>query len=303
MNDLLERLPANFVLVTIKLAAEPMLKELTAPYVIVCLQECTRMNTLLDSMRKTLIELDKGLKGQLNMSQGMEDLATAFTLNQVPGRNPFSLVSWEKLAWWSNKGLQTWFADLLLRYQQLEDWVNADLKLPFSIWLPGLFNPTSFLTAVMQVTGRSNQYPLDKMTVITHVSTMSKPDAITEYPTDGAFVHGMCMQGARWAVGDDASDSTYTEGITECGGFIMDSRLKELLPMMPVVYVKAVLTKPHWEPSAVGYLQHDPNIYDCPVYVTSGRGPTYVFLATLTSKTAVSKWTLAAVALLMQDDD
>ena len=156
MNDLLERLPANFVLVTIKLAAEPMLKELTAPYVIVCLQECTRMNTLLDSMRKTLIELDKGLKGQLNMSQGMEDLATAFILNQVPGRNPFSLVSWEKLAWWSNKGLQTWFADLLLRCQQLEDWVNADLKLPFSIWLPGLF--TSFLTAVMQVTGRSNQY-------------------------------------------------------------------------------------------------------------------------------------------------
>ena len=61
------------------------------------------------------------------------------------------------------------------------------------------------------------------MTVITHVSTMSKPDAITECPADGAFVHGTCMQGARWAVGDDASDSTYTEGMTECGGFIMES--------------------------------------------------------------------------------
>lgn len=303
MNNLLERLPENFVMVTINIAAERLMKDLTAPFVIVCLQECTRMNVLLSAMRKTLVELDKGLKGQLNMSQAMEDLATAFTLDQVPGRNPFSLVSWEKLAWWSNKGLQSWFADLLLRYQQLEAWVAAELKLPFSIWLPGLFNPTSFLTAVMQVTGRNNQYPLDNMTVITHISTVQNFETIDSYPLDGAYVHGLMMQGARWAVGDDAAESIYTEGQTECGGFIMDSRLKELLPPMPVIYVKAVLTKSHWEPSSVGYLQHDPNIYECPVYVTSSRGPTYTFLATLTSKDPTSKWTLAAVALLMQDDE
>ncbi len=214
MNDLLERLPSNFVMVTIKIAAEPLMTSSTAPYVIVCVQECTIMNTLLDMMRKTLVELDKGLKGQLNMSQGMEDLATAFTIDQVPGRNPFSLVSWEKYAWFSNKGLQTWFPDLLLRYKQLDQWVANGLKLPLSIWLPGLFNPTSFLTAVMQVTGRNNNYPLDKMTVITHISTYLNHETIEHYPEDGAYANGLCMQGARWATGDDIADSIYTEGST-----------------------------------------------------------------------------------------
>ena len=56
------------------------------------LQECTRMNTLLSEIRRSLVELDKGLKGQLNMSQSMEDLATAFGLNEWPGRNPFAQV-------------------------------------------------------------------------------------------------------------------------------------------------------------------------------------------------------------------
>ena len=41
-----------------------------------------------------------------------------------------------------------------------------------------------------------------------------------------------------------------------------------------------------------------------PVYVTSFRGPTYVFLATLkTPVEPVSTWCLAGVALIMQTDD
>ena len=39
---------------------------------------------------------------------------------------------------------------------------------PFSVWLPGLFNPTSYLTAVMQVTARRTGMPLDQMTTETH---------------------------------------------------------------------------------------------------------------------------------------
>lgn len=50
------------------------------------------MNALLSEIRRSLVELDKGLKGQLNMSQSMEDLATAFGLNEWPGRNPFAQV-------------------------------------------------------------------------------------------------------------------------------------------------------------------------------------------------------------------
>ena len=34
--------------------------------------------------------------------------------------------------------------------QELEGW-TSDFNLPSSVWLPGFFNPQSFLTAIMQV--------------------------------------------------------------------------------------------------------------------------------------------------------
>jgi dynein heavy chain, axonemal len=45
------------------------------PFVVVAVQECTRMNRLLEEIDRSLNELRKGLNGQLNMSQAMEDLA------------------------------------------------------------------------------------------------------------------------------------------------------------------------------------------------------------------------------------
>merc|ERR1711981_534340 len=104
------------------------------------------MNTLLDKMRRSLDELQKGLDGALNMTDAMEDLSAALSIKQVPGRNPFSKCSWETLAWWSKKSLVPWFQDMRRRVEQLASW-SAELTLPFCLWYPGLFNPMSFNTA------------------------------------------------------------------------------------------------------------------------------------------------------------
>lgn len=45
------------------------------PYVVVCLQECERMNTLTNTMRKSLEDLDAGLAGSLNITEDMEVLS------------------------------------------------------------------------------------------------------------------------------------------------------------------------------------------------------------------------------------
>ena len=73
--------------------------------------------------------------------------------------------------------------------------------------------------------------------------------------------------------------------------------------MLPLVYLKAVVVQRSWEASGVGYLRHDPTVYECPVYVTTFCGPTYIFLATLKSIDPLSKWVLAGVALVLQEDD
>ena len=240
------------------------------------------------------------MKGQLNMSQPMEDLIAAMTINQWPGRNPYSTCMWEKKAWPSMKNLMSQFGDTMLRIQQLETWV-IDLTTPFSIWLPGLFNPTSYLTAVMQVTARRTGMPLDQMTTETHMSTFMDPTTIDYHPTDGAFCHGMYIEGARWPIGEEAGDPEILTG-TPVAGNLVDGRLKELLPALPVIYVKAVPVKASWEPSAVGYLRRQDDIYECPVYMTSFRGHTYIFLATLKTVDPSNKWVLSGTAMLMQTD-
>ena len=254
------------------------------------------MNRLLSEIRFSLLELQKGLNGQLNMSEAMEDLAEALSINQVPGRNIFHKASWEKLAWPSKKSLQSWFADLLVRVDQLQNW-SAELVLPYSLWLPGLFNPMAFLTAIMQVcccttlraflphrmahtkpfrccfvwallvwllqvTSRQTGLPLDKMTIATSITVYTKPDQATFYPENGAFVHGMFIEGARWATGDDAGE-TVTIGGAPCAGHLTESRLKELLPPLPVMYVRAVPVEDTWEPTSVGYLRHQSGEYRC----------------------------------------
>jgi dynein heavy chain, axonemal len=65
MSSLLERLPERFDMITLSSRAAQLLSSSSGPYVVVALQECSRMNLLLDEIERSLIELEKGLKGQL----------------------------------------------------------------------------------------------------------------------------------------------------------------------------------------------------------------------------------------------
>jgi len=83
------------------------------------------------------------------------------------------------------------------------------------------------------------------------------------------------MEGARWEIAT---------------GCIADSRLKELISAMPVVFIKAITQDK----------QDIKNMYECPVYRTRMRGPTYIWTFNLKTRDKPSKWTLAGVAILLQ---
>ena len=101
--------------------------------------------------------------------------------------------NWAKLAYASLNGLSAWHADLLLRIGELQCWI-ADFALPTSVWLPGLFNPQSFLTAIMQSTARKNELPLDKMCLISEVTNSMTRDQFAAAPKEGAYIHGLFME-------------------------------------------------------------------------------------------------------------
>lgn len=94
----------------------------------------------------------------------------------------------------------------------------ADFSMPPSIWLGGFFNPQSLLTAIMQQTARKNEWPLDKMCLLTDVTKKQRED-LTAGPREGANIHGLFMEGARWDMQS---------------GSIADAKLKDLYPVMPV---------------------------------------------------------------------
>lgn len=85
------------------------------PYVIVAFQECERMNFLTTEIKRSLRELDLGLKGELTITSDMEDLENALFFDQVP-------PVWASRAYPSLSGLTAWFVDLLLRIRELETW-------------------------------------------------------------------------------------------------------------------------------------------------------------------------------------
>lgn len=90
-----------------------------------------------------------------------------------------------------------------------------------------------------------------------------------------AYVYGIFMEGARW-------DCTQ--------GIIADSKLKELYPSLPVINIRAITQDK----------QDNRSMYECPIYKTRSRGPTYIWTFNLKTKDKPSKWVLAGVALLLQ---
>ena len=64
------------------------------PYIIVSLQESERMNILLQAIRNSLVELELGISGALNISDGMELLSKNLQSNKVIGAG-IRILQWE----------------------------------------------------------------------------------------------------------------------------------------------------------------------------------------------------------------
>ncbi len=103
----------------------------------------------------------------------------------------------------------------------------------------------------------------------------------TTHAENGSYIHGFFLEGAAWELGRAGEQ-----------GYLTDQQPKDLHPALPVVHITAI---PRNQRSIVGY-------YECPVYVTSMRGPTLVFTAYMLMESEDfddSKWILSGTCLLM----
>jgi len=237
------------------------------PYQNVFLQEMELINRVLTEMARSLKELGLGFAGELTMTDHMENLMTCLFLDKQP-------PLWSKVAWPSKRPLATWLFDLNKRLQQLDEWQQNPMEIPKVTWLSGLITPQSFLTAIMQVTAQRNQLELDKLLVQTDVLKKMTTEEIDAPSRDGAYIHGLQMQGARWDVQTTS---------------IERSQPKEMFCPMPCMNCRAV---------PADKLDKN-NVYYAPCYKTTSRGPTWVFSAQLKTKSPAGRWTMAGVGLIM----
>ncbi|VDK33899.1 unnamed protein product [Taenia asiatica] len=264
LEDILGRLPDPFNIQDLHSRVPP---EERTPFAIVALQECDRMNILLREISRSLKELSLGLKGELTISPEMDALQNALFFDTVP-------QTWTARAYPSLHSLGLWYADLIARARDLEVWVTDFASLPSAIWLGGLFNPQSFLTAIMQQMSRKNEWPLDRVTLNVDVTRKTREE-LAGPPRDGAFVHSLFLEGARW--------DTQT-------GQLAEAKPKELVAALPIVFVKAIPVDK----------QDTRGTYACPVYKTKSRGPTYVWTFNLKTKAKPAKWVLGGAAIILQ---
>ena len=153
-------------------------------------QELFRFNKLLNTVRSTLVNVDKAIDGFVVMSQDLELVFNSIFDNKVP-------EIWHSNAYPSLKPLGSWVNDFVERLKFMQKWIDEGA--PPNFWISGFFFTQSFLTGVLQNYARKYKKPID--TLQFEFSIIGKGENnfdVSKPPEDGCYIHGLYLDGARW---------------------------------------------------------------------------------------------------------
>ncbi|KAK7469837.1 hypothetical protein BaRGS_00036166 [Batillaria attramentaria] len=243
------------------------------PLNVVLLQEIQRYNVLLNEIRRSLVDLEKGIQGLVVMTMELEVVFNSLFEGRVP-------PSWEK-AYSSLKPLGAWTRDLVMRMEQLSHWAQTSHP-PIIFWMSGFTFPTGFLTAVLQTFARQNGVSVDMLQWEFSVLTVTDAN-VTGAPKDGVLIKGLFLQGAGW----DRKNS-----------LLIEAAPMQLVCAMPSIHFKPCEIKK----------RAPKGMYTCPCYYYPNRAggggrPSFVVAVDLKSgEKPADHWIKRGTALLMSLD-
>lgn len=245
-------------------------------------QECMRFNRLTNTIKTSLVDVQKALKGIVVMSTELERLGDSMVKGWVPDM-------WASVGYPSLKPLGSWVNDFLARIEFMGGWIKNGK--PNIYWISGFFFQPAFLTGTRQNFARKYVIAIDELAFDFKVlSPEEEEEAKKAKPDDGAYVNGLFLEGANWS----------PESMT-----MVESTPKELYVVFPTTLL---LPKKAVDIDATRHL------YSCPVYKTSerrgmlsttGHSTNYVLSIKLpmAAEHTEKHWIKRGVALLTQLDD
>lgn len=244
-----------------------------SPLTVVLIQEIQRYNVLLNIMRQTLDQLEKGIQGIVVISPDLEQMMTSLNNNLVP-------AAWSD-SYFSMKSLGSWNTDLKARYEFFQLWATKGQ--PFVYHISYFTYPTGFTTSLLQKFSRKAGSPSIDRLEFDFIPTQKAVADISEVVKDGAFITGLYLEGAKWNIEK------------QC---LMEPEVMELICFMPVIHFKPIPKR----------LKPPAGIYECPCYYYPkrqggvGRDSYMLRIDLKTGDQPSEFWVKRGTALLMSTD-
>jgi dynein heavy chain len=271
-KDLLGKVPVEFNIEVVKELLKKLPGGSTQPLTVHLRQEIDRLNIIIGLTTKTLKDLRLAIAGTIALAGDLVDSLDNLYNAGIP-------PTWLRKSWESSN-IGSWFQGLLLRFDQLNKWLNTGR--PKGYWMTGFFNPQGFLTAMKQEVNRkhaSDKWALDDVVMASEVTHPPKDfEQLRESPSEGVYVYGLYLEGVSWSGKENK---------------LVDSEPKKLFTPLPVLYVTGVQQKD----------KKTSNQFEAPCYRVKARtGLNFISTFALRTEDPPSKWVMRGVALLCTID-
>ena len=243
----------------------------------VLVQEMDRFNRLIRTMKTTIKDLRKAIKGIVVMSADLEEMFTSFQNNTTPGL-------WTKVAYPCLKPLASWFRDYTRRVDFFRSWCEKGQ--PKSFWLPGFYYPQGFMTGALQTHARRYTLPIDQLNFSFVIKNVEGAEDVADAPEDGVYISGLYLEAGRW---DRRAKK------------LKPSNPGEMMSLMPIIHFNPV----------IDYVP-EPADYQSPLYKTNlragvlnttGQSTNYILDVSIPTDEKPSHWVLMATAMVCMTND